>query len=525
MVNLVNHKRKLRYHGGNFILENARTIPGNAWTRWVRPGDDGRKVNFTTRDLKAAAAFRSSSDSSASRIFKRAFQERYELPRLPPLPRLDAHQREGLEWILTRKRSYLAHAPGAGKTAQAVLAACLAGREGQVLFIVPPSLTLNWEREIWNFTQWVDRFPTVGIVPQSDRRESMAWRAEFVICPDSMLTKPWVYERLEKMTKRFIAVDEASRFKEPLAERSLAFYGGRSGERRYGGLFQDARHVVFLDGSPMPNRPIELWAPTFALHPESIDCMDRDDFGYRYCGARPNERGVWEYLYSSNEAELKRKLQNDFMHVVPESRLKHPERLRSMVVMNRDVRSGEQKTWERRHLSNFRIDGISEDRSQGEMARFRAELGLRKVPFIASYVADRLDEKSEQILLFAWHREVCENLARALERFTPGLVIGGTPATQRERFFSEFQAGKRRILVLNIAAGGRGHNLQAADRVLFGEYSWTDEMNRQCEKRASRRGNEKLFTRCEYLVSPDSMDEIVLRSIFTKERRVKRVIG
>ncbi len=105
------------------------------------------------------------------------------------------------------------------------------------------------------------------------------------------------------------------------------------------------------------------------------------------------------------------------------------------------------------------------------------------------------------------------------------MVIGGTSATEREKIFANFQAGTRKLIIGNIQAMGRGHNLQRADRVIFGEFSWTDELNKQCEKRASRRGSEKDFVRCEYIVCPGSIDEKVLSSVFTKEKRVKRVIG
>lgn len=512
----------LRFKDGKARLEKT---PLNICTRIARDPYwtcVGTGV-YETTNLRAAAAFRKHSDERAEKIFNRAFQTHYAIPELPPLPELDPHQRAGLEWILGRKRSYLAHAPGAGKTAQAILSAYLCKGSGQVLFIVPPSLTLNWAREIEKVSAWVDRWPDYAIVPQSVKQDTMNWEAEIIICPDSMLTRPWVYTRLRVMSKKLIAVDEASRFKDYEASRSIAFYGGRSDDRVYPGLFQNARHVVFMDGSPMPNRPIELWAPTIALHPEAIDCRDRDDFGYRYCGAKPNERGVWEYLYSSHEAELQAKLQKDFMHVVTEDRLSHPERLRSLLFVNKDVRSHEHKSWERKHLSS--IDFSSEDASQGELARFRRELGLEKVDWIASYVGDRLHEKNESILLFAWHREVCETLYKRLVEWKPGLVIGGTPPILRERYFDDFQKGKRKLLIMNIAAGGRGHNLQRADRVIFGEFSWTDELNKQCEKRASRRGNDKAHTRCEYIVAPGSMDERVMSSLFTKQKRVERIIG
>ncbi len=486
-------------------------------------------AEYETNHLRAAAAFRSNASPNTKNIFDNAFVKMYATPCLPPLPFLDPHQLDGLRWILSRSRSYIAHAPGAGKTGLAITAACLASGSGQTLFIVPPSLTLNWEREVMAFTERLDIWPTIGIVPRTARKSDMAWRADFIICPDSLLTKPWVYDRLKEMKIKFLAVDEASRFKEPMTARSLALYGGNRGGTdggyKFSGLYRKARHAVLMDGSPMPNRPMELWAPTYAFNPEAINCMTIEEFGMRYCGPTVDERGRYEFRHSSNETELHRKLTKEFMHVVKEDQLNHPERRRSLLFMNQDVRSAEHKTWERKHLGGLNLSDIDEESSHGELARFRRELGIRKVDWIAKYVAERLKEKNESILLFVWHREVAETLKLALSEFKPGVVIGGTSAVLREKYFQSFQAGKKKLIIGNILAMGRGHNLQRADRAIFGEFSWTDELNKQCEKRASRRGSEKAFVRCEYVVSPGSMDEKVLQSVFTKARRVERVIG
>jgi len=531
VVNTVNTDNAviLNYERGKFILSNvgdkklkARLSLDDAW------GNTGND-SYTTTDLGAASKFRTAAAERVRNLLRERLQTFYAPPPTTEFPEgLDENQVQGIFWALTRKRSYLAHAPGAGKTAQAIIAACFAAGKGRTLFIVPPSLTKNWEREILKFTDWLDLWPAIGIIPRSDKKDEAAWRADFIVCPDSMLAKPWVAEKLRSIDWKFIAVDEASRLKDPFAQRSLAFYGGRDEKNHFTPLYRGARHVVFLDGSPMPNRPMELWAPVFALSPETIDFMSLDAFGYRYCGARPNEHGQWEYLFSSNEDELRGKLRKDFMHVVTEDELFHPERRRSIFTLAHDVRSREHKTWERKSITSLTEmfeGGVGEDASRGDFARFRRELGLRKAPYVAEYVRERLEEKNESILLFAWHRDVVHQLAIELDRFKPGVVLGGTPAFAREKIFERFQAGKSRLLIMNIAAAGRGHNLQRADRVIFAEFSWTDETNKQAEKRASRKGSTKRFVRCEYMVAPGSMDEIVLTSVFSKERRVKKVIG
>lgn len=497
----------------------------------ARPTDDWEiidHINYRTSSLKAAAQFRQYADETCERVFTRAFNVELDAPlcRLPSF--LDPHQVAGVNWILTRKRSYLAHAPGAGKTAEAITAGCLIKDPGQIVLIVPPGLTINWEREIFKFTEGLGiAFPRVGIVGTTMNKRAVAWRSDFLIVPDSMLTKPWVYDALKKLKIKLLAVDEASRFKDSSTGRAKALFGGKTKYRTFGGLFQSAGRTVLLDGSPMPNRPMELWAPVFALDPEAIDCMGQQDFGFRYCGATQNERGQWEFKHSSNEAELKARLRKRFMHVVTEDQLSHPERRRSLLIMNKDVRTPEMKAWEKRNLKLF-DKGMSEELSQGEVASMRKELGLRVVPWVVRYILSRLENKNEKILLFAWHREVCTQLHMALSRrASTALVMGGTPNSERERSFDQFQNGRCQIIVGNIAAMGRGHNLQRADRVVFAEPSWSDELNKQCEKRASRRGRDKAaFVRCEYVVVPDSlMSERVINTLFAKQRRVKAVIG
>lgn len=479
---------------------------------------------YATTDIKVAAIYKRFADLSAKKILRRAFIEEYERPTSPLPSFLDAHQKDGINWVLTRSRCYIAHAPGAGKTCVAILAADYTNEPGHAVFIVPPSLTKNWEREIYKFS-WAKEDAHVSILSTTHLKDEMDWNANYIIVPDSMLTKSWVLEKLIHIKKKFVAVDEASRFKEHSSQRTIALFGGQvKNGLKSPGLVFDSKHVALLDGSPMPNRPMELWAPTFAMCPEAIDFMQFEQFGFRYCGARIGDFGRWEFKGSSNEEDLRRRLREKFMHVVPESVLKHSERMRSILYLNKDVRSRAHKKWESK--THFNLDNLSEDLSDGHLATFRRELGIRKIPLIAQYVTERLEAKNESILLFAWHREVCVGLQKALSKFNADLIMGGTLDHARELYIDRFQKGKTRILILNIAAGGRGHNLQKADRVVFGEYSWTDENNIQCEKRASRKGrDENLPVRCDYLVSPNSMDEMILNAIFRKQKSVKEIMG
>lgn len=523
----------LSYQSKRFCL----TVPnysGPAKTELVESGWLASDLGYVTRSIKAALKFKKYADDKAKKVFDRVLVTYYLYP--PKVPGaiegyLDPHQLRGVQWILSRSRSYLAHAPGAGKTAQLITAACLVeGYPGQILFIVPPTLTINWQREIEKFHPKAcqGRQPTVSIIGGINQSFINNWDAQYIIVPDSLITEDYILKQIVKMKWRFIGVDEASRFKEDSSQRSRALFGGKiNDDLRSPGIIQLAPYAVLADGSPMLKRPMELWAPVFAMAPETIDFMDKEQFGFRYCGARPTDRGLWEFKGSANEDELKKKLQASFMHVVTEDELDHPERLRSMVFI-KDVRHQGMKSWEQKHLKDIKFSDINENMSLGDLAKYRVLLGMKKVFPVTNYIIERLKTKGEKILVFAHHQVVVEDLVESLQvrGFKFEAVYGHTPKKLREEIFKKFQAGKLDGIVGNIQAMGRGHNLQRADRAIFAEYSWNDETNKQCEKRASRRGRSKdLPVRSDYLVVPDSLDELVLNSVFTAARRVKRIIG
>jgi hypothetical protein len=360
----------LSYKKGLFVLElprnaksvktvSARFISSENWVKTVKAGN----AVFETTSIREAVPFKPYADGNAEKIFKRVLVQRYKVPkdRFPKF--LDPHQKAGVRWILSRSRSYLAHAPGAGKTLQAIVAACHAEGDGQTLFIVPPSLVMNWEREIRRWYGVMDLASYVSTVTAGRiGRHDIDWSADFIVCADSLLTDPLVLTQLARKW-RLVAVDEASRFKEPTSQRTIALFGGTGKDFKSAGIVQRARHAVLLDGSPMPNRPMELWAPTYAMAPETIDFMSQVEFGFRYCGARMNRFGRYEFKHATNEEELRERLQKSFMHVVTEDQLDHPERLRSIVFTD-DYRDDEIKTWEKRHLKMLNLSDLTEDDSR-----------------------------------------------------------------------------------------------------------------------------------------------------------------
>lgn len=503
----------MTFDNGYFILDHP---PVKLWDRdrWEKYGS-----YFRTQDLRAAFRQDDQADSKAKEELDRYRNRAYRVPAKGiPDHLLDVHQQEGVRWILSRKASYLAHAPGAGKTIQAIVAANLAG--GDTLIICPPLLVTNWEKEIlaWGKKPTsIFHIRDLGALPQI--KGAPAW----VLCPDSILARRDVLGFLYNWKWTTVVVDEASRYKESGAQRTRAVFGGEVSHTFVTGLQHHTKRMVLLDGSPMPNRTRELWAPIYHCSPETIGFMDEREFGFRYCGPTMNDYGAWEFRGESHTPELRRKLTKNFYHIVKEEELSHPERVRRMLFMSEDVRTPSMRNWEIKNVTNLSKMNPSGDL---QLANYLQELGLRKVPWAARYIKERTLAR-ERLLVFFWHQKVGDELQRALQRdfpFTP-LITGQTPMKTRVSIFESFQRGNVPVILGNVLAMGRGVNLQEADRVIFVEYTWSDETNLQAEKRTSRRGSTKLIVPCDYLACPDSLDEAKLRTLFRKQKLVARLIA
>jgi SWI/SNF-related matrix-associated actin-dependent regulator 1 of chromatin subfamily A len=474
---------------------------------------------FTTRNIKEAVRFRKAADSKAERIFKTLMLRNVPIPSGGfPTPKglelLDFQSERGVPYILGRNRSYLAHSPGLGKSAQAI--AAVSTKPGRTLIICPSFLKINWAREI---TKWFYKdFPRIQIVYDKDA----PLVGDFLIVSDAMIEKEWVREKLLRERFKFKYIDEEHRFKTPWSNRAVALYGGKNKKIESKGLVYDADHVCGLSGTPMLNRPIELWTSLYARAPEVIDFMSYQEFGFRYCGATQTEYG-WEFLGSSREDELKSRLGRFMQRIKKEDVLPDlPEKIREVIAIDRDPRRRDVIRFDHELLSRFKKEG-KKVLELGEYAELRHANGLAKVDWASKFIADIMNEdEDEQIILFAHHRDVVSKLAFKLSNFKPEVINGGVREDERTRIEDAFQSGRCKLVIGNIDAMNLGLTLTKATRVIFVEYSWTPALNEQAEDRANRIGSLwSVF--CQYIVLPGSIDEDILTSNVIKQQRIERV--
>ena len=406
------------------------------------------------------------------------------------------YQRAAVERMLSMKGNILlADEPGLGKTITTI-AYINAMRFRQVIIVCPASLRLNWQAEL---NRWLDYRPDVAV---------LSYEA-LVKHPVSAASQP----------DRLIVFDEAHYLKNPKAKRTKA------------ALKLKHDKILFLTGTPVVNRPIDLY-PILALSGAKLTRME---YGKYFCagklvqvGWRPS-RWVWDFSGASNVEELNAALREHLMirRTKAEVLSELPSKVRQ--VMELDVPNGESPGLQRVLTAAYNsftgaAGEIGEEKVDfEELSSARKELGELKLPYVVSYLKDTLLEEVDKVVVFAYHKEIIDKLCDALKSFIPVKLYGGMSDFQKNESVVRFQSDPSvRVFIGQITAAGTGLTLTAASTVLFAELDWVPGNVTQAEDRCHRMG-QRDTVRIVHLVLRNSVDGRMVRALVDKQNTIERI--
>lgn len=434
--------------------------------------------------------------------------------------KLYRHQKEAIEFILGRKNSYYAGDPGIGKTLTAIMAAeTIQARS--VVIICPPFLCLNWQNEIG---KWTDK--TALIVHTKGVNLEMIPQYQYYIVPDSVISRGNIRAAIMANKPDVMIIDETHRFKTETAARTQSVFGFKSYRNTVEPLVGSAKKVICLSGTPMPNRPVELWPVIKGLAHWCIEGKSFFEFVHRYCGAYKSEWG-WDYTGATNVAELREKIigklmlrheKMDFLDLPPKV-VKFVE-LQPEKIINvelKKVAKLEDSTIEK--LAQGRVDAL------GEMATVRRKIGCAKVIAAEEYIKEAILE-SGKVVIFCHHRSVIELLEAQLQNDGINFVsiTGDVPMDKRQSFVDQFQTDpETKVFIGQIQAAGVGVTLTASRRVIFLESSWVPAENEQAADRCHRIGQSGSVL-VEHLVFPHDLDYRILKANALKTKTINQLM-
>jgi len=404
-------------------------------------------------------------------------------------------------------RSLVALEPGLGKTLVSLFWASRERGRLPMAVVCPASVKYVWEREC--------RRLGMKSAVLSGRGLEGRIRADVVIVNYDVL-----YHRLPDLKafgSRTVALDECHL----IANQSKRSKAAKD-------LCRRIPYVLGLSGTPLVNWPIELHTILSILYPKRFG--GRFAFAKEFCAPRWTPWG-WRYDGAANLDLLHELLVSTCM-----VRRRKADVLKDLPAKLRDevpvelVDRAEYGRAEADFLAWLRgIDPAAAKRAgrAEAMARTGRLLALAaklKMPAVAGWIADKLAEDGDKIVVFCRHKAA---IAYLLERFPSSAVVDGSvPQAKREGMVRRFRDDPRcRLFLGNLQAAGTGMDgLQGVSSTMaMAETWWSPGTMVQAEDRLHRIGATDTVW-CHYLVAHGTIEEKLQRVVAEKQAVLNQVL-
>jgi SNF2 family DNA or RNA helicase len=419
------------------------------------------------------------------------------------------HQVDGIKFLTQHGRAILADDMGLGKTRQAVIAMNEAAPNGVVLVICPASLKLNWEREI-HLVKSDDAVEVIGV-----KGYEVAEPRWVVVNYDQLAKNA---ERLRAIRWSGVIIDEAHFIKNASQRTSqvLKIVGVSDNKRE---SVEGPRLVFLLTGTPMPNRPRDLFNLLRAVgHPSARSFLS---FAKRYCGAYKNDFG-WVTEGASNISELNLLLKEVMLRRKKDDVLDLPPKIRSWVPVQIDA-TGAWKSYEEflMWLGNSDPSKPNDIEFLARITKLRVALHKAKHAACAERIKDVL-ATGQKVVVFASFSEGITKHKKALGDKAV-TITGSDNAKERMAAMDAFQKDPDvQVALCNLIAGGVGLNMTAGTHVIFQDLDWVPANHLQAEDRCYRIGQKQKVT-VEYLLADGTLDGYIAQLLETKLKLVQAV--
>lgn len=382
--------------------------------------------------------------------------------------------------------------------------------------VCPASIKFQWEREAAHHVG-VRAEVLEGTKPE--KRGRMAANPKLTVINYDVLT-PWM-EHLVALKPKLIIIDESQFL---ISRNSLRTRAVRH-------LCKDVPFVITLSGTPLVNRPAELWSTLNILQPARWKSWY--SFAHLFCSPRRTFWG-WDFTGASRLDELHRTLvKNVMVRRLKADVLKDlPPKRRTVLplpIVNRkdyDKAVHDFLGWLRdRSPDRVRKAVKAEAIVQlGELKRLAARLKMKAaLNWLDEFLATRPTEK---IIAFAIHKSIISRL----EARYPGISVtvdGSVTGRKRQLAIDKFKTHRGcRLFIGNIKAAGVGWSAKGCSTVAFFELAWAPGTHTQAEDRSHgvNRGVEGVKTEIFYLIARDTIEDKLLKILQSKQEVLTAVM-
>jgi SWI/SNF-related matrix-associated actin-dependent regulator 1 of chromatin subfamily A len=442
------------------------------------------------------------------------------------------YQHAGAEYCLGMDHALIGDEPGVGKTLQSILISNALEAQ-RTLVVCPASLRLNWEREIWKWSN----IENVSTYPVLKSKDGTSLDHNYLITSYDLLRNDMIREGIMAERWDHLIMDEAHALKDPKGNKRTKVLCAPDM------IPSCVGRMTMLSGTIMPNQPIEVYNAARLLNWDSIDRMSLESFRSHYYEEGEGfvrgpvfhpETQTWrnELKWSDkvrnvprNLGELRNRMRGGFMvrrlkkqvlHELPEQ-VWHPFPL----LLDAKMRKAQKHPgWaQAERLYDMDPDAyFGQVQIDGAVSTAHREMGEAKAPAVADYIEELLRSGVEKVVVGAWHHSVLDYLRERLEGHGLVYMDGSTSTTNKQQAVDDFQDHNGiRIMLGQIISLGEGWTLTAAQDVVTAELYWVSGKLGQLFDRISRRGQLGAYTINHVPLVPDSLEERMINTVISKD--------
>ncbi len=385
-------------------------------------------------------------------------------PKTQPLP----HQVEVIHYINNHSEVALFDEQGLGKTKVVIDSLCWSMKEGEIeaaLVICPMSLIYNWEHEVNKHSYLT---PIVCRGTAREKRYKLLTGANFyIINYEAVIAEFNRIKRFCKSRKVAIVLDESQRIKDPKTKTAQT-------------LFQLSSYSVkriIITGTPVANKPIDLWSQFYFLDGGKLLGNDFTDFKAKY-----NEKNPF---YKEHLDELKGIISEYSIRRRKDNVLELPDKKFVNVYVTLSGRQLElyNKLREELRIEVQDLDGnIIIDEAQNILKKLLRLMQIASNPFLIdkSYnetpakfiLLDKLIkdiiEENEKVIIWTSFVENIYILKNRLIQYKPLIIHGKIPVKDRMDAVKAFQeSDKYMLMIANPSAAREGLTLTRANNAIY----------------------------------------------------------
>jgi len=447
-------------------------------------------------------------------------------------------QLEGLRFGVSKQgRCLIADEMGLGKSLQALMIAYeYSTTDWPLLIVCPSSIRFVWKQQIskW-FKGLVD--PTLHVQIIKKGKDLIDPKAKIIIVPYVLLaTNPHLAQLPNKKPFQCVVCDESHYLKDSGSKRSKAVSS----------ILKKSKRVILLSGTPSMNNADELYPQIVHLFPKqgdgsSIRAPTLTEFRTRYCVAStfvPKNSAFPITRWSGSQ--YREELNSLLLSTVMIRRMKKdvltqlPDKIRQRIDLDvgESQWCSELKLMTARWLAKGSGAFVPQTNQSLETMELWRATGAAKMHAVKEYLVE-LFTANENIkcIIFAHHKFVLDGIEDLLLNGTsligPGKYMridGSVSQDQRSIRVADFQSNPNcRVALLSITACAEGITLTAANLVVFTELYWVPGVIEQAEARAHRVG-QKDSVYCQYLLLPESPDEVVFNMLEKKKKDTSAIL-